>query len=70
VAKDGVTVNAVAPGPIDTEMSAPLKTAGLEARIPVGRMGQVEEVAEATVMVIGNGFISGQTIAVMAGWLL
>jgi 3-oxoacyl-[acyl-carrier protein] reductase len=67
VAKDGVTVNAVAPGPIDTEMGAPLKAGGVEARIPVGRMGQAEEVAEATVMIIGNGFITGQTIAVNGG---
>ncbi len=67
VAKDGVTVNAIAPGPIDTDMGAPLKAGGIEARIPVGRMGQAEEVAQATVMVIGNGFITGQTIAVNGG---
>ncbi len=67
VAKDGVTVNAIAPGPIDTEMAAPLKAGGIEARIPVGRMGLAEEVAQATVMVIGNGFITGQTIAVNGG---
>ncbi len=67
VAKDGVTVNAVAPGQIDTEMGAPLKAGGVEARIPVGRMGQAEEVAQTTVMIIGNGFITGQTIAVNGG---
>ena len=67
VAKDGVTVNALAPGLIDTEMGAPLKAAGVVARIPVGRMGRVEEVAEATVMIVGNGFITGQTIAVNGG---
>ena len=67
VAKDGVTVNAIAPGPIDTEMGAPLKAGGIEARIPVGRMGLAEEVALATVMVIGNGFITGQTIGVNGG---
>jgi 3-oxoacyl-[acyl-carrier protein] reductase len=66
-AKDGVTVNAIAPGPIDTEMGAPLKAGGVEARIPVGRMGQAEDVAQAKVMVIGNGFITGQTIAVNGG---
>jgi 3-oxoacyl-[acyl-carrier protein] reductase len=66
-AKDGVTVNAIAPGPIDTDMGAPLKAAGVEARIPVGRMGRPEEVAEATIMIIGNGFITGQTIAVNGG---
>ena len=67
VAKDGVTVNAIAPGLIDTEMGAPLKAGGVEARIPVGRLGQAEEVAEATVMVVGNGFITGQTISVNGG---
>jgi len=67
VAKNGVTVNAVAPGPTDTEMGAPLKAGGVEARIPVGRMGEAEDVAQATVMVIGNGFITGQTIAVNGG---
>ncbi|HZZ62174.1 MAG TPA: SDR family NAD(P)-dependent oxidoreductase [Roseiarcus sp.] len=66
-AKDGVTVNAVAPGPIDTEMAAPLKAGGVASRIPVGRMGQAEEVAQATVLVIGNGFLTGQTIAVNGG---
>ena len=66
-AKDGSTVNAIAPGPTDTEMGAPLKAGGVEARIPVGRMGEAEEVAQAAVMVIGNGFITGQTIAVNGG---
>jgi 3-oxoacyl-[acyl-carrier protein] reductase len=67
VAKEGVTVNAVAPGPIDTEMAAPLKAAGVAARVPVGRMGRAEEVAEAVVLVVGNAFITGQTIAVNGG---
>ena len=66
-AKDGVTVNAVAPGLIDTDMAAPLKAGGVEARIPVGRMGRPEEVAEATIMIVGNGYITGQTIAVNGG---
>jgi 3-oxoacyl-[acyl-carrier protein] reductase len=67
VAKNGVTINAVAPGPTDTDMGAPLKAGGVEARIPVGRMGEAQDVAQATVMVIGNGFITGQTIAVNGG---
>lgn len=66
-AKDGITVNAIAPGPTDTEMGAPLKAGGVEARIPVGRMGQAEDVAQATIMVIGNEFMTGQTIAVNGG---
>jgi 3-oxoacyl-[acyl-carrier protein] reductase len=66
-AKDGITVNAIAPGPTDTEMGAPLKAGGVEARIPVGRMGEAEDVAQATAMVVGNSFITGQTIAVNGG---
>lgn len=42
LAAEGVTVNAVAPGPIDTDMGAPLKQAGFAARVPVGRMGVAE----------------------------
>jgi 3-oxoacyl-[acyl-carrier protein] reductase len=67
VAKDGVTVNAIAPGPTDTDMGAPLKAAGAGSRIPLGRMGEAEDVAQATVLVIANGFITGQTIAVNGG---
>jgi 3-oxoacyl-[acyl-carrier protein] reductase len=48
-------------------MGAPLKAANVEARIPIGRMGQAEDVAQATVMLIGNDFITGQTIAVNGG---
>jgi 3-oxoacyl-[acyl-carrier protein] reductase len=33
----------------------------------VGRMGEAEDVAQATVMVVGNSFITGQTIAVNGG---
>lgn len=70
VAEDGVTVNAVAPGPIDTEMAAPLKAAGVARTIPVGRFGEPDEVAEAALMTIANAFITGQTIAVNGGRLL
>ena len=52
---------------VGVDLRAPLKAGGVEARIPVGRMGQAEEVAQATVMVVGNGFITGQTIAVNGG---
>jgi 3-oxoacyl-[acyl-carrier protein] reductase len=67
VAREGVTVNAVAPGPIDTEMAAPLKAAGVGEQLPVGRMGTPAEVAEVVVMLVGNGFMTGQTIAVNGG---
>ena len=70
VAREGVTVNAVAPGPIDTEMAAPLKQHDIAARIPVGRLGTSDEIAEAVLLVLGNAFITGQTIAVNGGILL
>nr|WP_238327876.1 SDR family NAD(P)-dependent oxidoreductase [Paraburkholderia mimosarum] len=67
VAREGITVNAVAPGPIDTEMAAPLKAANIAERLPVGRLGAAEEVAQIVMMVVGNGFVTGQTIAVNGG---
>lgn len=69
LAAEGVTVNAVAPGLIDTDMAAPLKQAGAAARIPVGRFGLADEVAQAVVMLVGNAFMTGQTIAVNGGLL-
>jgi len=69
LAGEGITVNAVAPGLIDTEMAAPLKAAGHAARIPVGRFGAAEEVAEVVTMLAGNAFITGQTIGINGGLL-
>ena len=69
LAAEGVTVNAVAPGPIDTDMGAPLKAAGQGARVPVGRMGEADEVARAVLMLVDNAFMTGQTIAVNGGLL-
>ncbi|WP_321934769.1 3-oxoacyl-ACP reductase family protein [Paraburkholderia sp. J8-2] len=67
VAREGVTVNAVAPGPIDTEMAAPLKAANVAERLPIGRLGEASEVAQVVLMVVGNGFVTGQTIPVNGG---
>jgi 3-oxoacyl-[acyl-carrier protein] reductase len=69
LAAEGVTVNAVAPGPIDTDMAAPLKQAGQAARVPVGRLGAPDEVAQAVLMLVGNAFMTGQTISVNGGLL-
>ncbi len=68
VAAEGVTVNAIAPGPVETEMSAALAS-DLLARIPVGRIGTPDEVAWAVLATIGNGFITGQVIPVNGGLL-
>ncbi len=67
LAAEGITVNAVAPGLIDTEMAGPLKNDNSLARVPVGRFGTAEEVAEAVLMVIGNSFMTGQTVPVNGG---
>jgi 3-oxoacyl-[acyl-carrier protein] reductase len=64
--KDGITVNAVAPSLIDTDMMH----AGRDqyvARIPLGRMGTPEEVAQTVVMVLGNEYMTGQTVQLNGG---
>ena len=67
LAAEGVTVNAVAPGLTETEMAQPLIEAGYVARIPVGRIGTTDEIAHAVMMIVGNAFMTGQTIAVNSG---
>ena len=69
LAPEGVTVNAVAPGLVDTEMGKPLLEAGVAARIPIGRAGMADEIAQAVVMIVSNGYMTGQTIAVNGGAL-
>jgi 3-oxoacyl-[acyl-carrier protein] reductase len=64
--KDGITVNAVAPSLIDTEMMNARRDQYV-ARIPLGRMGTAEEVAQAVVMVIGNEYMTGQTVQLNGG---
>ncbi len=69
LAKEGITVNAIAPALIETEMitSNPRARADI---IPIGRFGKVEEVADVVVMLAGNGYITGQTINVNGGWYM
>ena len=69
LAPEGVTVNAIAPGLIDTEMGQPLIEAGFGARIPVGRIGTGDDIAQAVVFIAANSFVTGQTIAVNGGSL-
>jgi 3-oxoacyl-[acyl-carrier protein] reductase len=69
LATSGVTVNAVAPGLVDTDMGKPLMEAGVAARIPVGRAGTADEIAQAVIFLVGNGYVTGQTIAVNGGSL-
>jgi 3-oxoacyl-[acyl-carrier protein] reductase len=69
LAAEGITVNAIAPGLIDTEMGKPLIEAGVPARIPVGRAGTGEEIAQAVLLLVYNGYMTGQTVAVNGGTL-
>lgn len=69
LAKEGITVNAIAPALIATEMV----TSNLQANpavIPVGHFGMVEDVSSIVAMLAGNGYITGQTINVNGGWYL
>jgi 3-oxoacyl-[acyl-carrier protein] reductase len=66
VVKDGVTVNAVAPSLIATEMIKPHRMDNL-GRIPVGRLGEVGEIASIVLMVVGNAYMTGQTVAANGG---
>jgi 3-oxoacyl-[acyl-carrier protein] reductase len=63
--KEGITVNSVAPSLIETDMMR--GRTDLARNIPLGRMGQPEEVAHAVIMVIGNKYMTGQTIVLNGG---
>jgi 3-oxoacyl-[acyl-carrier protein] reductase len=66
VVKDGVTVNTVAPSLIATEMIKPHRMDNM-ANIPLGRLGQVDEIASIVLMVVGNAYMTGQTVAANGG---
>ena len=71
-ARFGVTVNAIAPGYIDTDMVAAVPEAVLEkivARIPVGRLGRAEEIARGVAFLASEdgGFITGSTMSINGG---
>jgi 3-oxoacyl-[acyl-carrier protein] reductase len=69
LAKERITVNAIAPALIATDMVThnARAQAGL---IPVGRFGTTDEVADVVVMLVKNGYITGQTINVNGGWYM
>ncbi len=64
--KEGITVNAICPALIITDMVSENLRARPD-RIPVGRFGTVEEVADVALMLAGNGYMTGQTIQVNGG---
>ena len=71
-ASSGITVNAIAPGYIDTDMVAAVPPPVLEkivAKIPVGRLGQAGEIARGVVFLVSDnaGFVTGSTMSINGG---
>lgn len=71
-ARFGITVNAIAPGYIDTDMVAAVPKDVLDkivARIPIGRLGRADEIARAVAFLCAEdaGFITGSTLSVNGG---
>ena len=63
--KDGITVNAVAPSLIETDMVSAVASSA--ARIPLGRFGTPQECAQVVMMLVGNEYMTGQTVALSGG---
>jgi len=73
-AKKGITVNAIAPGYIDTDMVRAVSEPVLEQiinSIPIGRLGQAEEIARAVIFLADDhaGYITGETLNINGGLL-
>ncbi|KAJ9304537.1 hypothetical protein DTO217A2_5905 [Paecilomyces variotii] len=72
----GITVNAIAPGYIDTDMNVALindqnRNAGIMARIPAGRWGKPEDFKGIVVFLASRAsdYVSGEVICVDGGWM-
>ena len=65
LANEGITVNAVAPSLIETDMSPGRPE--VAARIPLGRLGFPREVAQVVLMVVANAYMTGQTVQINGG---
>jgi NAD(P)-dependent dehydrogenase (short-subunit alcohol dehydrogenase family) len=75
LAAHGVRVNAVAPTFVDTPMTAPFLAApgfkaSVERRIPLGRLGRIEDVAAAVVYLVSDAasLVTGTSLRVDGGW--
>src|SRR5450432_2436172 len=67
VAKRGVRVNAVAPGAVNTPMHAPATHDFLAKLMPVGRMGEVQDVVDAVLYLESASFVTGEIVHVDGG---
>jgi len=66
LAREGITVNAIAPALVETDMLSGNRRARPEL-VPMGRFGTVDEVARAAVMLACNAYVTGQTLNVNGG---
>jgi NAD(P)-dependent dehydrogenase (short-subunit alcohol dehydrogenase family) len=69
VAKEGVRVNAVRPGPTDTEIHEPGRLARIAPQLPMGRPGQPDEIAESVLFLLSDAasYITGAVLNVSGG---
>jgi 3-oxoacyl-[acyl-carrier protein] reductase len=69
LAKEGITSNAIAPALIETDMIRGNPRIRPEI-IPIGRFGTADEVADAVVLLVSNGYMTGQTVSLNGGWYM
>jgi 3-oxoacyl-[acyl-carrier protein] reductase len=67
--REGITVNAIAPALIETDMVTRNPNARPEL-IPMGHFGSVDDVASVAVMLASNSYMTGQTVSVNGGWYM
>jgi NAD(P)-dependent dehydrogenase (short-subunit alcohol dehydrogenase family) len=74
-AKNGITVNAICPGPFGTEMNKPLLEnpeayQAFVSKIPMGRWGEMNEIDGLIIFLASNAssFITGTTVTIDGGW--
>ena len=73
--RHGITVNAIAPGPVDTPLTRQVHTEKTRANylkvIPAGRYGTVDEMADAALFLAGEaaGYVNGHTLFVDGGYV-
>jgi 3-oxoacyl-[acyl-carrier protein] reductase len=75
VARHGITVNAIAPGPVDTDIIKDIDEAtmaGILAEIPLGRLGRVEEIAPVAVLLASDdgAYFTGAVVNVSGGHVM
>lgn len=66
-AKQGITINAVAPALITGTAMLPGQPEALTAKIPIGRLGKPEEIAETVLWMVKTGYVTNKVIAVDGG---